>query len=1617
MALDKNALVSIQRNFGSHIDEASKKYGVPKDILQSVIYQESRGNPNAVGKEVIRNGVSNGTAKGLMQFMDNTWKDEHKDNPTASQFDAKANIDAGARYLATKLKEFGGNEELAIAAYTSGAGSVKSAKNKIPNKDAQLYVDSIKEVRSYLKGESSLPVSQRRLGSTYSTGISDVSTRTAMNSASLQSQLNSDIARANNIANSSFGESFTAAMTSMNLSSPTTQIMDELDLRSKAGKADDNYKYDQSYAAKVLAAHNLDYTDDNLGLLSKSINNKDFMNRIDHLSGLKDVRNFANQSLGDTAMTSWGIAGAFIGDPSLALSLTALPMSIARMGLAARAVSSFGTAAAIQGGISMFKHEYMPNHTMDDVLLDTVFGGIVDGSLARGMFKPKIPLAEPSKIVTIRQSFAASVAETPVETRFDLSKNYGWSFAPSKQVVDPFTDVEWETTAKALGHNEPLLITDKNVRKQISDAIEQQRIDKALNDEAMLKAQRDIAEKEAHTAKKTAEKTSAKATTKEISKAVAGEVLTEAEKKTKILDDRIKASGLSKEEFYKRIDSLSSDTKDIKDTIKEIASWSSEKTKGRAFRDMQNTIDGIRKISPSHADSLQYVLDKHQGLIKTNRAILDANKKIKFESNAKSFKNNVKQLSSYLKNVGKKISDAEKQVLEFKHIGTVETMAKANKAEMDRLSAIDKAIEKASKGKNQVSKDAVARLNKEAEDIRNGINKRASENAKSSSESLARQKEIYQRMASAVDEVVIGFEKTLNDMMLDMFQNTADKEKYLNELATAINREFGSDLKITIKDGAIHTEGHLKFVAKGNKAFAANNKLVLGLGAGLALSTVSAFAGDGSNDSWFGIGGFALIVLGLGVSASVVKSVLEHGGVVPAAKAAYKDIRGIESNSTTLSDPFYKRVKDKVMSVDTYRTGYLESLATILKSKNESIKELGRKLVTDHIDPTKSLSAMADKTARIGAADYNIAVASEKAYKEWLIATNQSETLTQKFAYIFEDTPLRLKFEEEVLDHIEFGTEASSAIKEYAKAIKLEQDKMVKYMNECGVDGFSSEDIAKFKGGHVPRLVNSEAMMKIAQTPDGIKKLTSTISEMIASKIGKLADDKDVMDLADKYVRSVLSNSRPAGVGSTNVAKMVEAMDRLGLDISGIDVEAVAKEAHSSNDVLSRGKMRIPMDLSKFKPFKISVNGEEVEIKLATLYDRNAQQLMRRVVNEQYGYAAAVRITGYKSYGALMNKIAGNVDDYVEPEVVKTLSTYANSLFGRPAFDTSSEMAQNVMVIKGVTGMALTFSTLTTSMETLKALSAAFGFHGSSAAKKQFLISTANLIARSFGREGFKDTYLAKVMLSQVNGRGGAHVKGDVTMKGLDDLTNLTEQGVDGIRRVIKKASVSGYITSRLIQVDDFFKKIANIYSATRLARLAHGIETMGEGSKSLYGIDDKVLSRMKEKLNLDSHNEVIDLDFDNWSIKDQDIFRNVTDAISMDRSTWTTLGAIPTGSINSTAGIMMSGLTHFVSQTYTTQALAKFRHGGFANYADSGLWVLSGAMSYYAKAYATGREPNHDDAIMYAIMQSPIAAPFAVAGMMIDPVALSVVQKAIIAAKSNTEYVLNESNNNEQAR
>jgi soluble lytic murein transglycosylase-like protein len=103
----------IPPRFASAFRRASNNTGVPLSLLASVAWEESRMNPLA------RSGAG---ARGLLQLMPGTAKALRlaPDNP-------RANILAGARYLQQMLARFGGDVELALAAYNAGPTAVEQA--------------------------------------------------------------------------------------------------------------------------------------------------------------------------------------------------------------------------------------------------------------------------------------------------------------------------------------------------------------------------------------------------------------------------------------------------------------------------------------------------------------------------------------------------------------------------------------------------------------------------------------------------------------------------------------------------------------------------------------------------------------------------------------------------------------------------------------------------------------------------------------------------------------------------------------------------------------------------------------------------------------------------------------------------------------------------------------------------------------------------------------------------------------------------------------------------------------------------------------------------------------------------------------------------------------------------------------------------------------------------------------------------------------------------------------------------------------------------------------------------------------------------------------------------
>ena len=112
--------------------EAANTYGVPVNLLKAVGMAESNFNQYA---------QSGAGAQGVMQLMPATAASLGVSDP----FDARQNIMGGAKLLAQNLSMYGGNVDLALAAYNAGPGNVAAYGGVPPFAETQNYVVKVKQ--------------------------------------------------------------------------------------------------------------------------------------------------------------------------------------------------------------------------------------------------------------------------------------------------------------------------------------------------------------------------------------------------------------------------------------------------------------------------------------------------------------------------------------------------------------------------------------------------------------------------------------------------------------------------------------------------------------------------------------------------------------------------------------------------------------------------------------------------------------------------------------------------------------------------------------------------------------------------------------------------------------------------------------------------------------------------------------------------------------------------------------------------------------------------------------------------------------------------------------------------------------------------------------------------------------------------------------------------------------------------------------------------------------------------------------------------------------------------------------------------------------------------------
>lgn len=128
----------------THVDRllasAALRRGLDPDLVRAMARVESGLNPLAVSPK---------GAMGLMQLMPGTATELGVSDP----FDPRQNAEGGAEYLRRMLDRFGGNLDLALAAYNAGPVAVEQYGGIPPYAETQAYVRAVKAKYAALKGE------------------------------------------------------------------------------------------------------------------------------------------------------------------------------------------------------------------------------------------------------------------------------------------------------------------------------------------------------------------------------------------------------------------------------------------------------------------------------------------------------------------------------------------------------------------------------------------------------------------------------------------------------------------------------------------------------------------------------------------------------------------------------------------------------------------------------------------------------------------------------------------------------------------------------------------------------------------------------------------------------------------------------------------------------------------------------------------------------------------------------------------------------------------------------------------------------------------------------------------------------------------------------------------------------------------------------------------------------------------------------------------------------------------------------------------------------------------------------------------------------------------------
>jgi soluble lytic murein transglycosylase-like protein len=120
--------------FGSAMTLAAERHRVDGLLVAAIVETESG---------FVSNRVSPRGAVGLMQVLPSTAGEYGEAGEVKDLLDPRTNLDVGSRYLGRLIENFGGDLELAVAAYNAGPGAVERYGGVPPYTETKDYVKRV----------------------------------------------------------------------------------------------------------------------------------------------------------------------------------------------------------------------------------------------------------------------------------------------------------------------------------------------------------------------------------------------------------------------------------------------------------------------------------------------------------------------------------------------------------------------------------------------------------------------------------------------------------------------------------------------------------------------------------------------------------------------------------------------------------------------------------------------------------------------------------------------------------------------------------------------------------------------------------------------------------------------------------------------------------------------------------------------------------------------------------------------------------------------------------------------------------------------------------------------------------------------------------------------------------------------------------------------------------------------------------------------------------------------------------------------------------------------------------------------------------------------------------